>query len=287
MISTNSKIHTLVTLKGFGDFVIALNAINSVKAVPEFQLVAGKHVMALADDLGMTDQVIFIGGEDLKDVPAIYDIKKRGWFSGLKSLQQLHSLIGNFPHSSTLIFDKVGIRERIIGAGHELYQLPESSNIYLAYTQFFKEMGYERIAQKPRERDKNNQAIIVPGARVGKRVIPPGTIKQISQRLLNYDFEVKVIMIEGESYEIPHNVNLEIIPRKFSSLIDAINSADLVISADSLPAHLSEFLGAPVFIFTPIPNWSIYWLPKSAFNSKGMATFEDISNFDRWLYLHC
>ncbi|WP_068322669.1 hypothetical protein [Polynucleobacter yangtzensis] len=280
--------NTLVTLKGFGDFIIAINALRKVKTLvgrSNIELIAGRHVTNFAVDLGVEERVIFVGAPGLNDVPAIYNIKEQGLLCALKSLQQLHSEISKISNSSKLIFDKLGFRERMIGAGHKLIQLPESSNIYFAYDKLFKGMGYDNLIEIPSQ-PKGNTAIIVPGARSIERVISSSLIKKIYEKLLSFNFNPKVVLLEGEAYKTPEHVNVEIIPRKFSSLIDSIKSADLVISADSLPAHLSEFFLKPVFVFTPVPKWSIYWLPKSAFNSNGMSSFEDINNLHEWLALN-
>ena len=143
----------IVTLKGFGDFIIALNAINSFKgprdlALPQFKLVAGRHVMNLANALGVKDQVILVGDDKLKDVPAIYDLKNKGYLSGLKSLIKLHSDITDILGSSSLVFDKVGVRERLLSIGHKSHSLPESVNIYMSYALLFKELGYEIVKKK-------------------------------------------------------------------------------------------------------------------------------------------
>jgi ADP-heptose:LPS heptosyltransferase len=64
-------------------------------------------------------------------------------------------------------------------------------------------------------------------------------------------------------------------------LVEVISNSDLVISADSLPSHLSEFLHIPIFVSTPAPK--PYWLPKSSYKTSGWATFSDIRPFHNWL----
>jgi len=281
------KSHSLVTLKGFGDFVIAVNAASNIYGAydrAKLQLIAGRHVAKLADALGVSEQVSFVGVNDTLDVPAIYDLKRCGFIAGARSLLVIQRHINKIPSSSALIFDRLGWREHLIGVGHALCELPrDSGNIYVAYARFFERLGYKLTPAKSRSNFNFKKAIIIPGARMKHRVIPSKIIHQIAKKLLLNCVETKVILIDGESFEIPLGVPVEVIPRQFAALISTIKSADLVICADSLPAHLSEFFDVPVFVFTPIPDWSIYWLPKSAFYSEGMASFEDAEYFDRWL----
>lgn len=283
----SQKKQVIVTLKGYGDFVIAANFVNSIcnmDKTSKLELVAGNHVVSLAAALGNTEHISFIGGKKDLDVPAIYDIQKRGLVAGLKSILDISRRINQIPQSSVLVFDRLGWRERIIGAGYALSQIPnDSSNIYLAYTRFFKQLGYSLPVNLPGSNSIPSRAIIIPGARMKQRVIPDKTLSQIAKKISIMGIEAKILLLEGEALETPMDISVEVIPRQFTSLIDAIKSTDLVISADSLPAHLSEFFNIPVFVFTPFPSWTRYWLPKSAFDSGGMASFEDIDYFCGWL----
>ena len=61
--------------------------------------------------------------------------------------------------------------------------------------------------------------------------------------------------------------------RNFSSLIDAVSGSDLVVTADSLPGHLAEYLDVPAYVVSPKDN--LYWLPLSCFTNGGWSRFED------------
>ena len=73
------------------------------------------------------------------------------------------------------------------------------------------------------------------------------------------------------------------VPRNFSAMANAIKKVDAVISADSMPAHMAEYFGVPVFVITPEPNR--YWLPVSAFNNNFWCCFNDIMAGDYLLTL--
>jgi ADP-heptose:LPS heptosyltransferase len=286
----SEKSHIIVTLKAYGDFVIAANVMKNFLDVDnqsDFYIVAGEHVRSLAEALNINEKVFFLGGEKNLNVPAIYDIKNRGCLSAARSLLKLRQQIGDKLKPSSLVFDKLSWREYLIGMGHSLYGLPrDAPNIYLAYTKFFQAAGYKAIPQTPQKKKQFQRAVIIPNARMSNRVIPSNLIQEIHKKLSKYGFDTELIQLNGESFNVPKGLDVKVIPREFSCLMKEIKSASLVVSSDSLPAHLSAFLDVPVFVLTPIPDWSIYWLPESSYKSKGMGSFDDFSNFDDWLELY-
>ena len=286
----NTANHLIVTLKAFGDFVIAANVMKKFLDVDNqsgFYIVAGEHVRSLAEALNINEKVFFIDDEKNLNVPAIYDIKKRGCLSATRSLLKLRKQVGGKLKPSSLVFDKLSWREYFIGMGCSLYGLPrDAPNIYLAYAKFFQAAGYKAIPQIPQKKKQLQRAVIIPNARMSHRVIPSNLIQEIHKKLSKYGFDTELIQLNGESFNVPKGLDVKVIPRDFSCLMKEIKSAGLVVSSDSLPAHLSEFLEVPVFVLTPKPDWSIYWLPESSFKSKGMGSFHDFSNFDDWLELY-
>lgn len=275
---------TIVNLKAFGDFVIACSAIKRINSGDELELpkiIVGEHVRNLATALQLDHSVHFIGDKNWKDVPAAFDVRKRGAYAAFKSIFEIRHLLKESPAEAHLIFDKLGWRERLIGYGFQLHELSESDgNIYIAYDNFLKSLGFEV--------DVNflcggsiDRAIIIPGARMSHRIIPAQVISAYVNELAQRNIQSEIVLLEGEVIDVPANVNLRRIPREFSMLVEAISNSDLVISADSLPSHLSEFLQVPIFVSTPAPK--PYWLPKSSYKTSGWATFSDVQPFHTWL----
>jgi len=275
---------SLVNLKAFGDFVIACGAIKRINLGGGLELpkiIVGEHVRSLASALQLDQSVHFIGDKNWKDVPAAFDVRKRGAYAAFKSIFEIRRLLKDSPAEAHLIFDKLGWRERLIGYGFQLHELSESDgNIYIAYDNFLKSLGFEV--------DVNflcgasiDRAIIIPGARMSHRIIPAQVISAYVNELAQRNIQSEIVVLEGEAIDLPTNVNLRRIPREFSMLVEVISNSDLVISADSLPSHLSEFLHVPIFVSTPAPK--PYWLPKSSYKTSGWATFSDIQPFHNWL----
>lgn len=280
--------YKIVTLKAFGDFLIACNAARVLEAHNSNQpisIIAGSHVRPLADALNIpNDRVEYISDSVSSDVPAIFDVRKQGAFSALKSLGGIWRQINLLHPDVELVFDCLGWRERLIGFGRKIHGLPKfAENIYVGYDLFFESIGCASISEEFPSVINISRAIIIPGARMDFRIIPTSVILNIYRELERRGIDVRVILLEGEEIDVPLELTIEVVPRSFSSLVSSIQDSSFVVSADSLPAHLSAFLGIPAFVFTPIPDWTLYWLPKSAFLTKGMATFVDLEPFRYWL----
>jgi hypothetical protein len=274
----------IVNLKAFGDSVIAFSAIKRIHTDQRGDLpniIVGEHVRPLACALQIEQSIRFIGNLSWNDVPALFDVRKHGALAALKSFFEIRKLINSLPADSHLIFDNLGCRERWLGNGFYLHDLAHSSkNIYIAYDQFFQSMGFG-INNKFDYSRNIQRAIIIPGSRIHDKVIPAVTIHNYLIKLWHLNIKADVLLLEGESFDMPRCVNPIVIPRKFSMLIDEIRKSNLVISADSLPSHLAEYLQIPVFVSMRTSN--IYWLPSSSYQTKGWATFYNIEPFSIWL----
>jgi hypothetical protein len=280
--------YKIVSLKAFGDFVIACYAtrfFNMNGQRESFSIVAGSHVRPLVEALKIPDNLVFYISDSVSNgVPAIFDIRRAGFFSALRSLSNIRGQFKFLHPDDKLVFDRLGWRERLLGFEREIFGLPNvARNIYVAYDLFFESIGCAPVVEEFPSTITVNRAVIIPGARMGFRIIPPSLILKIYKELEFRGIQVKVIFLEGEKIEVPRGLAFEVLPRSFSNLVSSIRDANFVVSADSLPAHLSAFLGIPIFVFTPIPEWTLYWLPKSAFTTEGMATFADIESFRFWL----
>ena len=276
---------TIVTLKAFGDFVIACNASRRVQVANGMyapKVVAGEHVRGLASALGVDLTIQFIGDDNWSDVPAAFDVNKRGVLSAFRSLLNLRHRLDALPSSMDFVFDHSGFRERYIGGRRFFQSLPlNSGNIYLAYDQLFESLGYGVLKVYPEVKHTISRAIIIPGARMRYRQIPAPVLAEISAELRQRCINSSVVVLDGESIDLPAGIHVKKIPRNFGELVASIKDCDLVISADSLSSHLSELLEVPVFVSTPSPK--PYWLPRSAYLKNGWATFADINPLRSWL----
>ncbi|MCX8518564.1 MAG: hypothetical protein ORN21_00315 [Methylophilaceae bacterium] len=270
----------LVNLKAFGDFVIASAALKQLQVANKPNLIAGYHVRELMHALDLGEHTRLIGDTRWQNVPAAFDVRKRGILVALNSMKTLRHYLSKVALKSILVFDHLGWRERWIAGRHQARGLPDAGNIYLAYVALFDEMGLactpSRVSPATLRR-----ALIIPGARQQARIIPATVMKEMAYLLSIRGITSQILLLDGENLSVPNDVQTVIIPRHFDALITAIRACDVIVSADSLASHLGEFFGIPIFVATPKPKE--YWLPKSAYLYRAWAIFGDTAPFQSWL----
>jgi len=245
------------------------------------RILAGAHLRPLVLALGLQSRV------DLLDsgprYPAAFDVRSAGLPAAVRSLLALRQQFRRLPSEWRLLFDRLGIREKLLGAAHESLALRQAPNIYLAYQAT---LGCSNIPAStlPRISESGTGKItIVPSSRVAAKRIPLPVLTAVLSRLQPYG-ECEIIDMPGEEIELPANARINRIERSFTALLEVLRGSRLVVSADSLSAHLAEFLRIPCYILTPRPNE--YWLPLQAFESRAWSTFQQSDHLQEWLKRH-
>jgi ADP-heptose:LPS heptosyltransferase len=122
--------------------------------------------------------------------------------------------------------------------------------------------------------------VIVPSSRVAYKRMSEGVIARLAAQLEAFG-PCSVINLEGEECVVPPGITVCEIERTFTALIRTLRKVDLVVSADSLSAHLAEYLGIPTYVVTPVPNE--YWLPLLAFERQAWCLFGEEFRLGEWL----
>jgi len=282
------KCIAVASAKSFGDFVIAHSVLRRVEetARRRARLLACAHLKPLNAVLSAEVGVTLVdSGEDR--VPALFDVKKCGALAAARSALTLRRRIQMVErnHNEVLAFDVLGIRERFI-AGHWPVIGPRarSSNIYDTYAQLLLDNGI-RVAAPAIPGRLTRSVGVFPESRLDEKRLTPATVTLILERASRAGLAARVFVLEGDE-SLPRDFpELVAISRNFRSLADAIRSVDSVVSADSLPAHLAEYLARPVFVASRTPNE--YWLPLGCYSNASWAPFgeEDrlSASLDRFL----
>src|SRR3546814_823984 len=92
-------------------------------------------------------------------------------------------------------------------------------------------------------------------------------------QLKRRDILLRTYVLQDERPDLDGLPHLCTIPRNFGAMVGALKDVSLVISSDSMPAHMAEFLQKPVFVLSPVPN--PYWLPLASFQTSAWSLFED------------
>lgn len=272
-----------ISLKSYGDLVIAARCLRHLLQRPDTShlLYAGSHLRELGIALGLQDAILWIDSASDRDVPAAFDVRRKGVFAAVRSLHALRRRLSALPASQELVFDRLGWRERIIAGDHRARALPVSGNIYSAYAALLRTTAADAAIEPLSAVHPGGRAVIVPVSRLSHKMVPVADVARTHDTMSKAGLVPEILLLEGEPFQVPTGIPVRVIPRQFSALAQALQRATLVVSADSLAAHLAEYLQRPAFVLTPAPN--TYWLPPAAFADAGWACFGDGTPLHAWL----
>ena len=270
------------SLKAFGDFVIQVSVVEraSSASVAPPRIAIGAHLRELREALSPAVDFIEVPGADA-DVPAAFDVKKRGIYEAARSLRRLRRALGALPVPAAVpvVFDQVGRREAFIAGPRPTHSLQAepAANIYEAYASVLQAHGYEVTERRASGcRDKVRRVVgVFPGSRIAAKAWTARTVLDVVARCESAGCEARAFLLEGERLDGPVAA-LQTVPRRFADMVSAVRSVDRVVSADSLPAHLAEYFGRPVFVLSSFAN--PYWLPRSAWASRRWALLDEAAS---------
>lgn len=280
---------TFVSIRSYGDLVICVSSLCQLplKFRKNISLIICSHLEELYLQLD-SDLTVFNLNVGNKNVPALFDLKQQGILALLKSATLLRGqLFKIFPGcDARLVYDRITWRERLISNRFHISSLSvESTNIYSAYNKFFED-NYDFVPDLYSYIYRGAGIGIFPGSRVHSKNIPISVINDIFFRYGHLGFDIRVFIFEGEELDASVKFPVIKIPKNFSSLMATLNSLAAVVSADSLPAHLSYYLNKPIFVLMPRAN--LYWLPLSSFVYGYWALFHSFKfsneSFENFLY---
>lgn len=259
----------VVAAKAFGDLIIALSCTAGSGVDKGSRLLLGSHLLPLCEAIGSSLPVVVLEhGES--GVPSLYDVRKNGWPRAARSALALRASLRQASSDNTLMFDRMGWRERFVAGARPALALPDEDNIYLAYRRVF---GSGGAAFDPRPAFSRRLGIF-PGSRLPKKCLPLELIADIERAIEASGGVAELILLDGERPDLERDrPEAQKVPRSFAAMAKAVRGCDAVVSADSMPAHMAEAFGRPVFVFTPVAN--SYWMPYSAFAERRWALFSD------------
>lgn len=270
-------------VKSFGDFVIATAAAERVAedARDRVEIAIGTHLQALRDALASSVRTVFLDTKEA-GVPALFDLRKKGLAAATRSAFDLRQAIAGsaLEPSTVMLLDRRSARERFILGGRRAATIHNARNIYAGYDQLMSEAGLRPRLPTARDHSVPLSAGIFPGSRLTEKNLPPDLVRDALAELERHGIPHKLFLLDGERPDLEASgLPFERVPRQFSAMCDAVSRCQLVVSADSLPAHLAERAGAEVFLFTPKPNE--FWMPPSVFENRRWSLIGDPKRMDR------
>jgi ADP-heptose:LPS heptosyltransferase len=271
---------TFMSLKAFGDLVIANSCLQRIEPKEKHKIsqVIGSHLVELSKALGHSWEVEALITR-ASGVPAIFDVRKEGVSKAIASAFDLRSALkaADLEPGTSMVFDNVKRRERFLAAGRPILSLPENAdNIYQAYLLFFEQHGIAFDPEIQSSISGGSGIGIFPGSRIADKNLSHKLIVELLHISNRYRDGTTLYLLEEERPDLEGiGIPYKIVSRSFRAMCDAIKGCNIVIGADSMPAHIAETYCKPVFVLSPVPNR--YWLPLSSFKNDYWALFGDKS----------
>ncbi len=272
----------ILALRSYGDYVILLNSIKHAGIKENVKIVVSNHLKPLHEALcaNIPSNFEFI----FKD----FGINKglMGFFTNRHffSLNSFFEIVKIYNYFKTLKIkgDKVYLEHSArkillnLFLGKKLQHLYKEGNVYDAFGHFFHFQSNDKTFQMHKFHS-TNKVLIFPDSRKKHKVINEVTMKQLSSNLtlLNVDFKIaKFGSLKNENSQLDN----QIVYRDFNELVLLIKDCDFVISSDSVPVHIAEFLEKQhVILYNDKINYN--WLTPFAKKYDMYTTFNDTSIF--------
>jgi hypothetical protein len=263
----------IVSVKGFGDALIALWSMNAILNVDQFRLISNKYISPLIEHLGKSSVAEILPDSD--NYPEHYNLRRSNPFQALGSLLSFKKkleLLDDAKHSN-FIFDLGGWRERLClpnGAKNFPVSSMHEENIYLAYLALLSRISGQSSIKSRSEQNSKLTLCDLPiffSSRVKAKELKINDLLHLYGYAISHGLNPRFIChiyddvglisqsgLQWESYT------------SYEDLDRILSSALAVISADSFPAHYAEYFGHRIFVIKNFKN--SYYLPYSSFISN-------------------
>jgi len=232
-------------LRAYGDFAIAVQALPSTD-----EIVASLHLKPLYEALisrgcisprAISFVDFGISGSQLNLITN-RDFLRIDTF---RQLSKIKKYISANPGYTDFVEQSARLGLLNFYTGHSFTAIFETGEpVYAAYG--LPSLGLER---------KGDKVLILPDARLTKRIIPSSILDRIEGRVARF----------GSEYS------------NFEQLIDLIQAADYVVTADSLPLHLAYLCRKPQFILYPDGGKQDFFTP-DALATESFSTFSQFTH---------
>lgn len=268
------------SFKSYGDLVIACHCLRKADSAQN-GLLAGSHLRSLLDAIEFNGTVCVL--ETGNNVPALFDIKKRSYTSAIRDGLLLRKKIQASvrQRDDLLVFDALGVRQRFLAWPMRTEAVAQGAgNIYLDYARYL-DFAEERNFSTLQTVKPDGKVFIFPDSRLKYKELPDWLVISIAKENSKCGKETILVKV-GKPIALPQFDSIQILwIDGLDKLAAQVRKADLLVSADSLPAHLAEYLGAPVFVFTPIQSG--YWVPLSSFKNGFFSGFNSLTRYKEWI----
>jgi ADP-heptose:LPS heptosyltransferase len=253
----------------FGDLLIDC---HFLKNVPDVVIITPFYNKEFCEMLNPTNKIEYFNINKNQIPPLLFNFKSHNYWGIIKSWFELRKIVKKISKKYTIIYNTDSIRWRSLNIFSKFYYLRrKGQNIYEEYATL---VNSNEILLK--KKGISNIIYIFPDSRQNRRTIP-------TELLISICFLLKEKSLE---YRVITNRTDERIENKMpiSSLIELfhlIKISGFVISAESMPIHLSEYFSKENFLIAPAFNYELF--PKTIIDNNNWSTYFDLTNFRSWL----
>lgn len=265
-----------------GDFLIDCNFMR--RAGPNTGILAASYLEPLARALDYPGRLRFFEMPANDVPPSVWNARRAKFIPILRSTLNLKRNIrlALGPHD-TLTVPTRDIRWKAICWPRRIGFIREpGENLYTAYSS---KLGINPTTLLTPLTRRPASVLILPESRQAVRNLSEETVARIVEVNRIAGVTSRIVRIRHPESAAPLMAN-EVALWGLPALIDAVRSAEAIVSADSLPAHLAAYFMQPTFVFTPVPKASCPQLPTSVLLPGAWSDTVDMTSYFSWLTQH-
>jgi len=237
-----------VSLQALGDNLISLSFLEQLDG--KVNILGTNHTKNISTLMNSQDkfniEIIF------DDIPAFYDIRKKGILEALKDFVVFIKYIKHH-NIKELVFEKNDIRSRLTSllTNTKIHSIKNASNlVYENRRQLIEKVYSQKISSNSYKLKVKNPKIIVinPLTRVEVRNIKHSHLKYIISELNSNNYEIYLIDIEKKYQIFENEVQHYLTNTTLEDVKQLIIQSDLYIGGDSFLIHLAYYLKKNYFM---------------------------------------
>jgi hypothetical protein len=275
--ATPISAHWQCSALAYGDFLIDCNFMRL--AGPGHQLLAASYLRPLAEAISYDGPVRYFDMSPKDVPPSVFNARKANVRAILGSLRQLRTgLLRSTSADDIITVPHNDIRWRLACLPRRINVLRERhENIYLAYCTRFGLEPEKLIIPTP---SRLNEVLVFPDSRQPAKQIPESTLQSVADINSRAGIATRIVRVRPPDpgrVDAPGEISLWGLP----ALVDAVNRAQAIVSADSLPGHLAEYLQRPAFILIRQINEPL--MPLSVLLRQRWGRFDVLGSYQHWI----
>lgn len=266
---------TVLLLRAYGDFIIAVHLASKNTLSTTITLVASKHLeplyLAISPTLPPNVSIRFYDFGIHHNLMGCFTDRYLFHPQSFREMYRLRNYIRHHPVSEPYYLEQEK-RSLLLGliTGYSFRHIIAAQHVYRGYADFFLASldALENISF-----DLNQQGLkvlVLPDARQAKRKISDDIIEKVKTAFQKNESIINVALFGKTGNKLNGDT---IVYKDFSALIQLIRESDLVIGGDSMPIHIAQLMGKPHYILYPAYVKDQFFTPFSL-KHKSYFTFE-------------